>query len=95
MFIYQFAHPAVKSILISSLFQVGNEFDIKLENVDVFAVMARHIYHVGVRDTLGRIALQYGDFFAPFCGRYANKTVVRSVEPFDKCTRKAERGNVP
>ncbi len=84
----------IQICLISSLFQVGNEFDIKLENVDVFAVMARHIYHVGVRDTLGRIALQYGDFFAPFCGRYAYKTVVWSVEPFDNCTRKAERGNV-
>ncbi len=84
----------IQICLISSLFQVGNKLNVKFENINIFAVMARHIYHVGVRDTLGRIALQYGDFFAPFCGRYAYKTVVRSVEPFDKCTRKAERGNV-
>lgn len=56
--------------------------------------MAGHIYHVRVRNSLGRGALEDGHFLSPFGGAYADKPVVRSVELLDEGAREAERRNV-
>ena len=39
--------------LKSAIFQICDKSDIELGDIDVSAIVARHIYHIGVRDPFG------------------------------------------